>query len=405
MMSDELTRRTFLEKSVLATAGVGLALTSANCASESQPAITPLKLSAGEKVRVGVLGCGARSVHHIRGINYNKDKFEVVALCDLIPEKMEEKKKLIETGDPALYTDISEMLKRDDMHAVVNITSNTFHKDGTVLSLDAGKHVLCEKPMAMNVTDCKAMVAAGDRNKKALQIGTQRRHSPDYVALEKKIRDGLVGNILYGWVNAFRVDWLKLFEDPREDEEKNWRMRQDLSGGVIYEQGIHSLDLFNWLIGSKPVTITCLGGNNNMRLQKRDSWDHAGVVVQYENGALMTFGGNLYSCGGPGPDVLFGDKATLTFGRFGSSQATLSTRTYWRPFGMGEDPNSSQEKVELPKVNTLPTYLMWTYFFDAITGKKPVFPSGRDHIPALQIARGALQSMAEGRHVPADEVV
>ena len=94
-MKDELTRRSFLEKSMMATAGVGLALSTANCAQKGAPGIVPVKLADGEKLRVAILGCGARASAHIGGINHNKDKIEVVALCDLVQEKMENRKKLI----------------------------------------------------------------------------------------------------------------------------------------------------------------------------------------------------------------------------------------------------------------------------------------------------------------------
>jgi predicted dehydrogenase len=77
------------------------------------------------------------------------------------------------------------------------------------------------------------------------------------------------------------VDWRKLFPDPEEDSRKNWRMKQSEGGAVVYEVGIHTIDVYNWFIGSEPVEITCLGGVHNKRLQKRDSWDHAGVVVRY----------------------------------------------------------------------------------------------------------------------------
>jgi predicted dehydrogenase len=236
-----------------------------------------------------------------------------------------------------------------------------------------------------------------------VQVGTQSRHSPGYAALAQKLREGLIGPILYGVAQTFRSDWVKLYPDPEEDSRNNWRMKQDEGGSVVYEMGIHTIDVFNWFIGSEPVEVTCLGGVHNRKLEKRDSWDHAGIVVRYANGALMTYGGNLYSCGGPGPDILFGEEATLQLGSRGSKEAILRRCAYWRPYGDGTGP-AETETVELPTSRIDPSTLQYAHFLEAVQGKKPAFPSARDHLPAVLIARAAQMSRAEHRHIKASEV-
>ena len=354
---------------------------------------------------MAILGCGARSVSHINAVNHYNDKIEIVALCDLFPEKLEAKKKLIKTGSPETYTDYQKMLKRDDIHAVINVAWNKFHKEGSVACFDAGKHVLCEKPLSLTVTECKDIIAAAEKNKKVLQVGTQMRHNPGYAELAAQIHNGLIGNILYAWVHFFRSDWLKLFKDPGEDSRKNWRMKQSESGGINFEQGIHFYDLFNWFINSTPAIITSIGGNNNPKLQKRDSWDHSGLIVHYNNNALLTSGANLYSCGGPGQNCLFGDKATITIQPAGSgAKVTRYQRTYRRPFGMKEDPRRGSKELTLPSASFDTTTLQLGHFYDAVQGKKKPFPSGHDHLPAVQIARGSQIAAIEQRHIKASEV-
>ena len=404
MEPSKLTRRGFMERGMAASVGLGLGAMAPGAAAAPGLTSEPVRLGAAEKLRVAILGCGNRSKTHIRAVNHYADKMEVVALCDIIPEKLEEKKRLVESGAPRLYTDYDKMLAEgDDIHAVAVVLPNTVHKAGTVASLDAGKHVLCEKPLTITLAQTQAIIDAADRTGRIVQVGTQSRHAPGYQFLAEKLRAGLLGEVLYGWAQTFRADWRKLYPDPEVDSKKNWRMKQSEGGSIVYEMGIHTIDVFNWFIHSEPVEVTSLGGVHNSRLQTRDSWDHASVAVRYANGAMLNYGGNLYACGGPGPDVLFGDGASLEIGGRGARQTTLYKRPYWRPYGKGGGP-VSKETIELPGMSADPSILQYAHFLDAVQGKKPPFPSARDHRPAVLIARASQLSETEGRHIQASEV-
>jgi predicted dehydrogenase len=399
-----LTRRSFLEKSLVAAAGVGLAGGSRTSKAGSKTAIIPVRLGAGEKLRIAILGCGNRSRAHIAAINHYAEHMEVAAMCDILPEMLEEKKKLVKAGKPRLYTDYEKMLKEgDDLHAVSVVLPNTLHRAGTIASLEAGKHVLCEKPLTLELTNTKAIIETADRTRRIVQVGTQSRHAPGYALLAEKLQDGLIGPVLYGWAQTFRGDWRKIYPDPEEDSKKNWRMKQSEGGAVVYEMGIHTIDLFNWFIDSEPKEITCLGGVHNKRLERRDSWDHAGLAVRYANGVLLTYGGNLYSCGGPGPDILFGEKSTLEIPSRRAKRAIVRTRAYWNPHGKGQG-RLKTDQIALPQSKLDPSTLQFLHFLEAVQGKKPSFPSARDHLPAVLIARAALMSQAEGRHIKASDV-
>jgi len=404
MCYGEQTRRSFLEKSLVASAGIGVGSTGRASKGSPQSSAIPVRLSAGQKLQIAILGCGNRSRAHIAAINSYAEHMEVAALCDILPEMLEEKRKLVKAGKPRLYTDYERMLKEgEDLHAVAVVLPNTLHRAGTIASLEAGKHVLCEKPLTLKLADTRAIIKAADRTRRMVQVGTQSRHAPGYAVLAKKLREGLIGPVLYGWAQTFRGDWRKLYPDPKEDSRKNWRMKQSEGGAVVYEMGIHTIDLFNWFIGSEPVEVTCFGGVHNKRLEQRDSWDHAGLVVRYANGALLTYGGNLYSCGGPGPDILFGEKSTLEIGSRGSGRAVVREKAYWRPYGKGVGP-TKREEIALPKAKADPSTLQYLHFLEAVQGKKAPFPSARDHLPAVLIARASLMSQAEGRHIKALEV-
>jgi len=404
MPSWGLTRRSFLEKGLVASAGLGLPAAGLAAGAAAAAPTAAVHLGDGEKLRVAILGCGNRSPAHIQAVNRYAEHMDVAALCDILPEMLEEKRALVESGTPRLYTDYEKMLEEcDDLHAVAVVLPNTLHRAGTIAALEAGKHVLCEKPLTLKLEDTKAIIDASDRTGRIVQVGTQSRHAPGYRALADRLHGGLIGNVLSGWAQTFRADWRKLYADPHEDSQKNWRMKQSEGGSVVYEMGIHTIDVFNWFIGSEPVEVTSLGGVHNARLQQRDSWDHAGVLVRYANGALLTYGGNLYCCGGPGPDVLFGDQSTLEIGSRNAKQATVYERAYWRPYGQGGG-RVSKQAIDLPPSEADPSILQYKHFLDAVQGKQPPFPSAREHMPAVLIARASQMSQTEGRHIKASEV-
>jgi hypothetical protein len=151
MPYEEQTRRSFLARSVLATAGLGIAGGVTEIMGSSQTSMNPVHLGPAEKLRIAILGCGNRSQAHIQAVNHFSEHMEVAALCDLLPEKLKEKQKLVKSGNPQTYTDYTRMLKEGDIHAVAVVLPNTLHRAGTIASLEAGKHVLCEKPLTLKL--------------------------------------------------------------------------------------------------------------------------------------------------------------------------------------------------------------------------------------------------------------
>src|SRR3546814_910212 len=169
------------------------------------------------------------------------------------------------------------MLEQDGLDAIAVITPPSLHKSLSVAAMEAGKHVFCEKPMALTVTDCNQMLEAVKRTGKALQIGTQRRHSNDYKLLADTIRNDSVGDILYSDLNDYRGDWRVPEEDEYPEGVSYWRLSQRESGGAVFEMGAHIIDVNNWIFDSEPVSVSSIQGVNNHSLRKRDSMDHGGV--------------------------------------------------------------------------------------------------------------------------------
>ena len=162
----------------------------------------------GKVVKVGVIGCGI-GFHHINGYKSVSD-VEVVALADLDEKKG--RKIASDLCIPNFYTDYKEMLKNEEMDAVSVCVPNFLHSKIAIEVLKSGRHVLAEKPMAMNVKEAKEMQDIAKKMKKILMIGFTHRFRADSQTLMKLINDGILGNIYHARAYALRrrgiQDWV-----------------------------------------------------------------------------------------------------------------------------------------------------------------------------------------------------
>jgi predicted dehydrogenase len=390
-----LSRRNFIGRSLIGAAGTGLALSSPLIAESSIYSSTGM-IPPGQ-FKIGILGCGNRSKTIISSLN-EVPEIEVAALCDLLPHKMERRAELIKNGPkPAFYTDLDDMLKQDDIHAIAVLTPNYMHKDHVISSLQAGKDVFCEKPMAITVADCNEMIAAVQRTGKALQIGTQRRHSSVYKILVDTIRNSSLGKILQSDLNDYRGDWRVPGDDEYPPGVEYWRMDQAKSGGVIYEMGAHIIDANNWIFDSEPVAVMSMQGVNNLSLRRRDSMDHAGAFVRYANNAFMNYGGNVYNYGPAAANNFFAVNGSLLF------DGREITVRYGQPMGF-------DIKKELPEpfTKSLPgedgPVNQMKYFAGVLAGKKKPYPDGYLGRQTVQICEGAVRSAKERREIDIREL-
>lgn len=187
-----------------------------------------------KKVKIGIIGCGGiANGKHMPAMKRTEDA-EMVAFCDLIEERAEKANAEYGDGKGKVFTDYRALLKTD-VDAVCVCTPNISHCEITVAALEAGKHVICEKPMAMNYAEAKKMIAARDKAKKILTIGYQNRYRADSLFLKKECEAGGLGEVYYAKAKAIRrraVPTWGVFLD----EEKQ-------GGGPLIDIGTHALDL------------------------------------------------------------------------------------------------------------------------------------------------------------------
>lgn len=192
-----------------------------------------------KKIRAGIIGCGGiANGKHLPAMKKNGN-FEIVAFCDLVEERAQKAKEDYGTEDAKVFTDYTELLK-EDIEAVYVLTPNSSHAPLSIAALEAGKHVMCEKPMAKTYAEAKAMVETAERTGKLLTIGYQSRYRADSTYLKKACQEGELGEIYYAKAHAIRrraVPTWGVFLD----EEKQ-------GGGPLIDIGTHSLDLTLWMM-------------------------------------------------------------------------------------------------------------------------------------------------------------
>jgi predicted dehydrogenase len=198
-----------------------------------------------KKVRVAIIGCGGiANGKHIPGLS-KLDTVELVAFCDIIEEKAIAAAALIGTTGIRVYTDYKELLKDETIDVVHVCTPNKSHSFITIDALEAGKHVLCEKPMAKTSAEARLMVEAAKRTGKKLTIGYNNRHRSDSVHLKKICERGDLGEIYYAKAHAIRRRAVPTWGVFLNEDEQG--------GGPLIDIGTHALDLTLWLTNNYKV--------------------------------------------------------------------------------------------------------------------------------------------------------
>ncbi|MBO4453260.1 MAG: Gfo/Idh/MocA family oxidoreductase, partial [Clostridia bacterium] len=199
-----------------------------------------------EKLRIGIIGCGgiARG-KHLPALKKLKDKVDLVYFCDIIRERAETQAKNYGTPDAKVCTDYKELLADKSIDVVHVLTPNRSHSFITVDALEAGKHVMCEKPMAINAEEAKKMVDAAKRTGKKLTIGYQNRHRPDSLYVKQEADSGSFGDIYYAKATAIRRRAVPTWGVFMNEYEQG--------GGPLIDIGTHALDLTLWCMNNyKP---------------------------------------------------------------------------------------------------------------------------------------------------------
>ena len=252
-----------------------------------------------DKVKFGIIGCGRIAQRHAEHIsNYG----ELVAVCDSEKSKAD---ALAQKYGVASFGSLDEFIDANLPIDMVAICSpNAFH---AIKLLNSGFSVLCEKPMALSVSDCGDMIKAAEKNNKRLFIVKQNRFNPPVAAVKNAIDQGVLGKI-------YSIQ-LSCFWNRNEDYYLNsWKGTKELDGGTLYTQFSHFIDLLYWLIGDVKSVKSF---TSNFNHQEIIEFEDTGVAaIEFNNGVIGTinYTVNSYNKNMEGSLTIFAEKGTVKIG-------------------------------------------------------------------------------------------
>ncbi len=249
---------------------------------------TALGAAANSAVTLGILGTGGRG-RYVGSLFAQDPRARIVAICDIFADRIDLAKTQVPGAAQArVFRNHEEMLAMDGLDAVLIATPVFLHPEHFEAAVRARKHIYCEKPAGADVAGVKRLLRAAQAAdpRRHIAFGFQQRYSPEYLAAEKILRTGQLGELL-----LMRSNWilggaaLTPFRSPYPPEEqklRHWGAWKAYSGDFIVEQDCHGLDVLNWFAGGHPLQATGTGGRRKRAYG--DNSDHLNVTYEYANG-------------------------------------------------------------------------------------------------------------------------
>ena len=286
-----------------------------------------------EKVRFAVVGLYSIAKRHIEGIHNNKQA-ELIAVCDIVEEYA--KKCAEANGLDKYYLDYDQMLADGGFDCVVICTPDQVHAEQAVKALNAGYHVLCEKPLAMKMEDVAAIVEAAKKSNKKFMVGQVCRKTPSFVAAKQLVDAGEIGDLFF--VESEYAHNYDIINDIGGWRRDPVNLRYPIVGG-----GCHAMDLLRWIAGD-PTEVFCYA--NHLALPHWPVDDCYIAVMKYPKGVI---GKVMTSIGCHRPytmrTVLYGTKGTIIVDNTSPSMKLYRQISYSKS---GGDPTPRYAETDLP---------------------------------------------------------
>jgi predicted dehydrogenase len=244
-------------------------------------------------LRVAIIGCGNIGVRAHLPVCAHIAETEVVAVCDIIEERAQ---VAAERSGATAYTDYRQLLGREDIDMVTICLPNDLHAEASIAAAEAGKHVLCEKPMALTLEEADAMIETAEKAGVKLMIGHTRHFDHRYTNIKAQLDAGKVGRPVF--IRRAERQFLPFASDA-------WKWDPKRGGGVFLNIGVHCTDLFHWFFGREALEIYAVGKSVREPAKAGGCYDHAFIICKFEGGGVGfaepswvypgDFGGTLYA--------------------------------------------------------------------------------------------------------------
>lgn len=248
----------------------------------SEPRI--LYLKGDTMFGIGIMGAGRVIGSHLRAVS-NVEQVRLLAIAEKDPQKLA---NFVRQNQCEGYSDYRELLQHEGIDIVINCLPHFLHCESAVAALEAGKHVLIEKPMAMTVDECDRMIEAAKRNNVKLAIGHMHHFIPVNQTAKRILASGELGDVIMA---------TDLWYKPHLPEHRPaWMLDRQYGGGMWWMNGPHLIDRVAWLIDSPVVSVKAM---IESRIYDFPSDDSAMVLLHFESGAYATIAHAWYRRGAP----------------------------------------------------------------------------------------------------------
>ncbi len=344
-----------------------------------------------------LIGCGRISSKHIEAALANKERLRLVACCDPILNRaqrcaQEYRTGLRSGGNIAVYADYRDMLAKEKPDICAIATESGYHPRIAIDCLEAGAHVICEKPMALSTRDADAMIDSARRKNRKLAVCFQNRFNAPVQRAWAAREAGRFGKMLHGMI---QVRWNR---DADYYAQAPWRGTWDLDGGTLMNQCTHGIDLLQWMMGEDALRVQAA---TRRFLRPIEAEDFGAAIVEFAGGAVGIIEGSA--------DVfpknlnetlsLFGEKGTIVIG--GLAVNKIET---WR-FADATAVGDTEEKVLDPSAKDPPTVYgfghtaLYADFLDALEQDREPLVNGEAGKKALELILAIYKSQKTGQPV------
>lgn len=289
--------------------------------------------AANSGITVGLIGSGNRG-SHVASLFAKHTTAKVVALCDVFESQMAAAKKTIGVEDLKQYNDFHQLLA-SDVDAVIIATPVFLHAEHFEAAVKSGKHIYIEKPASADVEGCKRIMRAADGADRKVNIsfGFQRRYGQVYLKAKAVADSGSIGRIRLATAKFIKSEGAAAMAgkrpEPKSEVEKikAWHAWKALSGDLIVENNVHSIDVLNWFLGGRPESA--IGSGGTTARTNGDMRDHNFVAFEYKGGVQAQLSGATIASPG------YRDVVEQFFGEKGMVETSENHWRYWR--GRGDE--------------------------------------------------------------------
>lgn len=341
-------------------------------------------------MRYALIGCGRIAINHI--IAAVNNKLELVAVCDVLPEAMENllaKKGLNNDTSIKRYTDYKDMLEKEQPELVSIATESGIHAEIALYCIEHGVNVIIEKPMAMNIDDAQHIIDLA--NEKGVKVSAchQNRFNIAVQKLRKAIEENRFGKLSHGSIN---VRWNR---NENYYKQASWRGTWAQDGGALMNQCIHGIDLLRWMMGEDIVEV--YGQTRQQFHDYLEAEDLGMAVLTFANGAIATVEGttNVFPQNLEETLYIFGENGTVKLG--GKSTNTIDVWDFADNLPEDEENRGFQEPTSNVYGNGHTK--LFADMMDAIKNHRQPYVDAVAGKNALETVLAIYKSAAEGKPV------